>query len=703
MKKYFSLYKITLLLFGLFLIIGCVHDDEYDEPSLENYQCADLTATMTLADVKALYDGNTTYEFPAGTTDVIEGYVSSSDETGNIYKTLFIQDSPENPTQGFVIVVDMVSSYTKYPQGSKVYIKLDGLAVGEYRGLVQLGVKNETVTEANGVARIPENMVSQRIFRSCNERAEIVPKVMTLDELNGSTDQYLGCLIQINNAEFHERVLCTTYAPNATSIDKIITDPTSSLTTKVVRNSGYSTFANQLLPSGNGKFVGIYSRFNSTRQLYINRVSDLDMNNYPRLDGIDSNPCELDDDYYIGKSKTIAEIKQLYTSGLTQITDDHLLTAQVTANDATGNLYKYIYVEDATGGIKININKTNLHNDSRFRVGKQIKIKLKNLYVGANGGEIQLGEPYNGNIGQIAEVNMYKHFFDSNMPITNVVPTERTISQLTTADVGRWIKIKDLQFIDEDLGKTLAVGTSATNRTLEDCNGNTIILRTSSFAVFQEGDEQMNIPKITSLNREVDGGKGDVYAILSIYNGTYQLWITNLLGVDLDNPRCDGSIYVPLTTIFEDNFSNGLTNWTTVSVTGAQQWTTSTQGTNNNPYAVMSGFSGGSNANEDWLVSNAISLFGYSQVKLNLDSDRNYSGNALEAFITTNFNGDVNTANWQPLNVPFDTASGWEFVNSGDVDISSYAGQTIYIAFKYTSTSSASATWELDNIKLKGN
>src|SRR5690606_23628937 len=104
----------------------------------------------------------------------------------------------------------------------------------------------------------------------------------------------------------------------------------------------------------------------------------------------------------------------------------------------------------------------------------------KDLYVGAVSGEIQIGSPFNGAVGRIAEVDVYKHFFDSNKPITAVVPTERIISQLTMADVGRWVKIKNLQFIEGDLEKTYA-GTAVTNRTLEDCTGNNIILRTSNF------------------------------------------------------------------------------------------------------------------------------------------------------------------------------------------------------------------------------
>ena len=109
-------------------VTSCVQDDEYSTPDLQG-KCQTLTPTKTIAEVKTAYASNT-----ATITDdiIIEGYVSSSDESGNVYKTIYLQDAPENPTQGLVVSVDAVSTYTSYPQGSKVYIKLKGLAFGKY-------------------------------------------------------------------------------------------------------------------------------------------------------------------------------------------------------------------------------------------------------------------------------------------------------------------------------------------------------------------------------------------------------------------------------------------------------------------------------------------------------------------------------------------------------------------------------------------
>ena len=674
MKKYFSIIRFFILA-SVFILTGCVHDDKYDAPDLSG-NCQDLKATITLEAAKSLAQ-NTTI-----TTDaVIEGYVSSTDQSGNIYKTIYIQDDPTNPTQGFVLSVDAVSTYSSYPQGAKVYVKLKGLAMGTYGGVKQLGYMD------NGTfGRIPEKMVPTSILKSCTAKVTITPKVMTLADMKTANDQYIGCLIKVQNAEFDAKVLCSTYAPDGYTVDRQINQKIGTTTTsRIVRNSGFASFANQKLPSGNGNFIGILSKYNSTYQLYINNVTDLsDMKNYPRIDGIAADPCTLDT---TATAKTVAEVKQLYTTGnLNQITGNFYVKAKVTANDETGNLYKYIYVEDATGGIRVNINKTNLYQDPRFKVGKNLIIKLKDLYIGVSGGEFQIGQPFNGNIGQIAEADVYKAFFDSNEAATAVVATEKTITNLTTTDVGRWIKIKGLQFIDTDLGKTFAAG-STTNRTLEDCSGKKIILRTSNFASF--------------AGATLDNGKGDVYAILSIFNGTYQLWIPKQVNADLDGVRCDGTLPV-YETIFSDAFAS-LSNWTAVNVSGTQVWATTTFG-NPAPSAIMDGKG---SANEDWLVSKKITIPStYKEVFFSFETDGRNAGSLLEVYITDNYTGSVSTTSWTKTNPALDTdlANFAGFVNSGKVDISSFKGKDIVVAFKYTSTSTSvpSTTWEVDNFAVKG-
>ena len=688
MKKYFSIIRIFILSLTVFLT-SCVQDDVYSTPDLQG-KCQDLTPTKTIAEVKAAFALASTNNVTITEDIIIEGYVSSSDESGNVYKTIYLQDAPENPTQGLVVSVDAVSTYTSYPQGSKVYIKLKGLAFGKYGNVLQVGYMNlDPVTNTSEFGRIPEKLVKEHLVRSCAPKAKIVPKVITLSQLGSTIDPLIGALVQVNNAEFPVNLLCNIYAPNGTSVDRQIVDPTRNTpaTTRVVRNSGFASFAADQLPSGNGTFIGILSRFNSTYQFYINRVSDLNMKG-PRLDGTTPS-CSYNTE---GKKLiSVSELKLLYTSGnYTQITDNVYLKAQVTANDKTGNLFKYIYVEDKTGGIRVNIDMTSLYADPRFFVGKHLLINLKNLYVGPVNGEVQLGELFTNSsnqtlVGRVAPSNVYKYFFPTT-DFTEVVATEKTIAGLTDGDVGRWIKIKDLQFINDDLGESYA-GASNTSRTLEDCSGAKISLTTSSFANF--------------ASRQIDSGKGDLYGVLTKYNGKYEVWITNPLGADFDGNRCDGSPAPVFESIFNEDFSGALTNnWTAVSVLGTDVWNIQQFG-NPKPCVVMSG-----NGNEDWLISKPITLAGYKNYYLSFETDGRASvqSDQLEVYVTDNYTGSLDLKNWTKLNPTLDSdmSKFAPFVNSGKLDISNFAGKNVVVAFKYTSTDTASATWELDNVKVRG-
>lgn len=76
------------------------------------------------------------------------------------------------------------------------------------------------------------------------------------------------------------------------------------------------------------------------------------------------------------------------------------------------------------------------------------------------------------------------------------------------------------------------------------------------------------------------------------------------------------------------------------------------------------------------------------------------TGNSLEALISTNYNGDVATADWQSLEaVTADYSNQWyAFVPSGSISLAGYSG-TVHFAFKATLTESGSAYF-IDNVKV---
>lgn len=114
---------------------------------------------------------------------------------------------------------------------------------------------------------------------------------------------------------------------------------------------------------------------------------------------------------------------------------------------------------------------------------------------------------------------------------------------------------------------------------------------------------------------------------------------------------------------------------------------------------------GGTNyASESWVVTSAIDLSSASKPCLSFDWVSRYFTNsadeALTVLVSTDYAGDVTTANWTAIEIPnLPDGKSWTYINSGDLDLSAYKGQKIYIGFKYTSDTKA-ATVEFKNLTV---
>ena len=113
--------------------------------------------------------------------------------------------------------------------------------------------------------------------------------------------------------------------------------------------------------------------------------------------------------------------------------------------------------------------------------------------------------------------------------------------------------------------------------------------------------------------------------------------------------------------------------------------------------------SGQAYATESWLVSPGIDLSGVSTASLSFEQAVNYASpnGALAVMISTNYTGEIPTATWTELELSaWPAGDNWTFITS-TADLTPYVGQTVTIAFKYTSTTSASATWEVKNFVVE--
>ena len=156
--------------------------------------------------------------------------------------------------------------------------------------------------------------------------------------------------------------------------------------------------------------------------------------------------------------------------------------------------------------------------------------------------------------------------------------------------------------------------------------------------------------------------------------------------------------------IFTQSFKQSFGDFTEYSVSGDEKWYIDTK----YGYAMITGYIDGTNkANEDWLISPAISLEGVTAAKMNIEHVLRYNKKPAEAatiWVSEDYTeGDPTTVTWTQLPTNFTDASDWTISPSKDLDLNAYLGKTVRIALKYVATTTKAGTWEVKTFNvLKG-
>lgn len=154
------------------------------------------------------------------------------------------------------------------------------------------------------------------------------------------------------------------------------------------------------------------------------------------------------------------------------------------------------------------------------------------------------------------------------------------------------------------------------------------------------------------------------------------------------------------TKLFGEGFAGSvLGSCSAVSVLGDQAWTTA----EGDAYAKMSGYSGGHNLNEDWLITSAINLDNSTDEILEFKTACNYSGPDLLVKYSTDYDGQGNpaVATWTEFSSYNLSKGSWAWTNSGLVELNSISGD-LYVAFIYSSTGTEGKTWQVSDISISG-
>lgn len=156
-----------------------------------------------------------------------------------------------------------------------------------------------------------------------------------------------------------------------------------------------------------------------------------------------------------------------------------------------------------------------------------------------------------------------------------------------------------------------------------------------------------------------------------------------------------------------DNTILNTVGWENIAEIGTTVW--KEQIYSGNAYAEFTSFQSGNVVNIGWLVSPKIDLDATEKEVLQFQAAQSFvssSANSLEVLIATDYDGtNLTTANWQPAAgavLPTSTSEFFAFINSGEIDLSSYTG-SINIAFKVKGSGTNQAldgTYQIDNVNV---
>ena len=385
-----------------------------------------------------------------------------------------------------------------------------------------------------------------------------------------------------------------------------------------------------------------------------------------------------------GTRISISDLKDMFTGSPITLDSNYSINGNITCEETNGNFYKEAYIQDLSGAIKLKLDAS-----GGLYIGDSVRVSLNGVTMSEYGDLIQLD-----NISvdeQIVKIATDRF----------VTPYTTSINNLNIEDdQSRLIKLDSVEFQSTNVTYADAVNLATGERYLNDCNGNSILVRTSGYANFADDT--------------VASGKGSIIGIFTRYGATKQFIIRDITEVNMEGDRCGGSSgggggsgnYILNKDFNDGSVTSGGWGSFWSGTTTTENW--GEWGIFGGDVAAASNFDINTFTNyacESWLVSPSFDLTGTSSPYLVFDNVTRYNGPGLELYISSNYDGSSDPSqqgSWLNITsyVPnWDTDSGdWSFVSSGNIDLTPFISSNLNIAFKYIGTNADGATWELDNI-----
>lgn len=215
---------------------------------------------------------------------MIKAVVTGNDVSGNIYNQVSVQDK-----SGAIIIAINGSGLSGYlPVGQEILINLKGLYIGNYRKLPQIGGVNTKLSDGSlGIGKI-ERAIWNEHFKILNpgeaDASTVVPEEFDLTKLTDAAymEANVCKLMTLKKVKFASANGTNVWAPGDTntSLELINAETGKKISSNlVVRNSGYSKFANEVVPQGVFDITGILTRYykkdKDTWQIVLRSTDDL--------------------------------------------------------------------------------------------------------------------------------------------------------------------------------------------------------------------------------------------------------------------------------------------------------------------------------------------------------------------------------------------------------------------------------------------
>ena len=158
----------------------------------------------TIAEAKMFWKLNDDKPYKVEQDFVIKGKVTTSDQQGNLYKTLYIQDG----TAGIEIKIGKNGLYNEYKLGQTIYVQLQDLTVGDYNGMINIGYVADEGSKYETSYLDHYQIIDTHIFKG-EYGDPVEPKAIT--EAQVKDEKNLGRLVTLSDLTYDDMIFILAY------------------------------------------------------------------------------------------------------------------------------------------------------------------------------------------------------------------------------------------------------------------------------------------------------------------------------------------------------------------------------------------------------------------------------------------------------------------------------------------------------------